>query len=92
MQFQWSNNDDSSIGEIERGLVGVCGGWWSGVLGRLLLACGSIIFAMEIYMRFCSDNKVGLILSPHIESKMGKIFKKTLLQRIIEDGIWRTVE
>ena len=78
MRFQRNNDDDSSIGEIKGGISGICG-CWSGVLDRLLLACGSMILAVEIEMRFCSYNGVGFVLAPHVEGEMREITKKTML-------------
>ena len=78
MRVQRENDDDSSIGEIEGGISGICG-CWSGILGRLLLAFGSMILAVEIEMRFCSYNGVGFDLAPHVEGEMSEITKKTML-------------
>ena len=51
-----------------------------------------MILAVEIEMRFCCDHRVGFILPPHVDGKMGEVPKKTMVQRIIEGVVGRTVE
>ena len=47
---------------------------------------------MGIEVLFRCDHRVGFVLPPHIESEVGEITKKPMLQRIIEEVVWRTVK